>query len=203
MTLFINDAKPYLLDLDLKSESTLPILKSISAVLKENFWVLLACVFVSIICFLFYLLSKGKKAEEIVENKLIEIDPFEEAFEQMRLLAESSPRLAPKPFIFKLSEIIRLFIERQFKLPALEQTGEEFLRGIAKHSFLQQKFEKLLAEFVFKGDRIKYSSDTFVSGDLDDLLATAQRFVQQVRHELNLLKVQEKEDQILTPKTGS
>jgi len=189
--------------LDLKSESTLPILKSISAVLKENFWVLLACVFVSIICFLFYLLSKGKKAEEIVENKLIEIDPFEEAFEQMRLLAESSPRLAPKPFIFKLSEIIRLFIERQFKLPALEQTGEEFLRGIAKHSFLQQKFEKLLAEFVFKGDRIKYSSDTFVSGDLDDLLATAQGFVQQVRHELNLLKVQEKEDQILTPKTGS
>ena len=65
------------------------------------------------------------------------------------------------------------------------------------------KFEKLLAEFVFKGDRIKYSSDTFVSGDLDDLLATAQGFVQQVRHELNHLKIQEKEDQILTPKTES
>ena len=147
--------------------------------------------------------SKRKKAEEIVENKVIEIDPFEEAFEQMKLLAESSPRLAPKPFIFKLSEIIRLFIERQFKIPALEQTGEEFLRGIAKHSFLQQKFEKLLAEFVLKGDRIKYSSDSFLSRDLDDLLATAQGFVEQVRHELNLLKVLEKEEQILTQKTGS
>ncbi|NDH16291.1 MAG: hypothetical protein EBY48_04290 [Opitutae bacterium] len=185
------------------SESPLPILKSISAVLKENFWILLACVFASIFCFLFYLLSKRKKAEEKVEDKVIEIDPFEEAFEQMKLLAESSPRLAPKPFIFKLSEIIRLFIERQFKLPALEQTGEEFLRGIAKHSFLQQKFEKLLAEFVFKGDRIKYSPDSFVSEDLDDLLATAQGFVEQVRHELTLLKVREKEDQILTQKTGS
>jgi hypothetical protein len=203
MTLFINVTKPYLLDLDLRSESPLPILKSMSAVLKENFWVLLACVFVSIICFLFYLLSKRKKAEEIVENKVIEIDPFEEAFEQMKLLAESSPRLAPKPFIFKLSEIIRLFIERQFKIPALEQTGEEFLRGIAKHSFLQQKFEKLLAEFVLKGDRIKYSSDSFLSRDLDDLLATAQGFVEQVRHELKLLKVLEKEEQILTQKTGS
>ena len=203
MTLIINVAKPYLLDLDLMSESPLPILKSISAVLKENFWILLACVFASIFCFLFYLLSKRKKAEEKVENKVIEIDPFEEAFEQMKLLAESSPRLAPKPFIFKLSEIIRLFIERQFKLPALEQTGEEFLRGIAKHSFLQQKFEKLLAEFVFKGDRIKYSPDSFVSEDLDDLLATAQGFVEQVQHELNLLKVQEKENQILTQKTGS
>ena len=203
MTLFINVTKPYLLDLDLRSESTLPILKSVSEVLKENFWVLLACVFVSIICFLHYLLSKRKKAEEIVENKVIEIDPFEEAFEQMKLLAESSPRLAPKPFIFKLSEIIRLFIERQFKIPALEQTGEEFLRGIAKHSFLQQKFEKLLAEFVFKGDRIKYSSDSFLSGDLDDLLVTAQGFIEKVRHELKLLKVHEKEDQILTQINGT
>jgi hypothetical protein len=203
MTFSINTEKPYLLGLDLMTESPLPILKSISAVLKENFWVLLACVVVSIICFFFYLLSKRKKAEEIVENKVIEIDPFEEAFEKMKLLAESSPRLAAKPFIFKLSEIIRLFIERQFKIPALEQTGEEFLRGIANHSFLQQKFEKLLSEFVFKGDRIKYSPDSFVSEDLDDLLATAQGFVEQVQHELNLLKVQEKEDQILTQKTGS
>ncbi|MGA1101934.1 MAG: hypothetical protein ACO3VB_09220, partial [Opitutales bacterium] len=83
MTLFINVAKPYLLDLDLMSESPLPILKSVSEVLKENFGVLLACVFAFIICSLFYLLFKRKKAEEIVENKVIEIDPFEEAFEQM------------------------------------------------------------------------------------------------------------------------
>ena len=110
MTFSVNTEKPYLLGLDLMPESPLPILKSISAVLKENFWVILACVFVSITCFLFYLLSKRKKAEEIIENKVIEIDPFEEAFEQMKLLAESSPRLAAKPFIFKLSEIIRLFI---------------------------------------------------------------------------------------------
>ena len=105
---------------------SLPVLKSISAVLKENFWVLLACVFAIIISFLFTSCPK-EKAEEIIENKVIEIDPFEEAFEKMKLLAESSPRLAAKPFIFKLSEIIRLFIERQFKIPALEQTGEEFL----------------------------------------------------------------------------
>ena len=203
MTFSINTEKPYLLGLDLMTESPLPILKSISAVLKENFWVLLACVFAIIISFLFYLLSKRKKAEEIIENKVIEIDPFEEAFEKMKLLAESSPRLAAKPFIFKLSEIIRLFIERQFKIPALEQTGEEFLRGIANHSFLQQKFEKLLSDFVFKGDRIKYSPDSFISEDLDDLLATAQGFVEQVRHELNLLKVREKEDQTLTQKTES
>jgi hypothetical protein len=203
MTFSINAEKPYLLGLDLMTESPLPILKSISAVLKENFWVILACVFVSITCFLFYLLFKRKKAEEIIENKVIEIDPFEEAFKQIKLLAESSPRLAAKPFLFKLSEIIRLFIERQFKIPALEQTGEEFLREIAKHSFLQQKFEKLLSEFVFKGDRIKYPPDSFVSEDLDDLLATAQGFVEQVQQELNLLKVREKEDQTLTQKTGS
>ena len=67
MTFSINTEKPYLLGLDLMTESPLPILKSFSAVLKENFWVLLACVFAIIISFFFYLLSKRKKAEEIIE----------------------------------------------------------------------------------------------------------------------------------------
>jgi hypothetical protein len=194
MILFTNSQKPYLLDLNLVREPPLPVIRSISEILMGNLWIILSGFLVLGILLFFVFLSRRKKAEQIVEDKEIEVDPFQEALSQINLLSASSPRLPPKPFVFKLSEIIRLFIERQFKLPALEQTGEEFLREVSQHSFLKKNFEKSLAEFVQKGDRVKYSSDSFESKHLDDLLETARSFVEQTQQELTQERIETKHD---------
>ena len=67
----------------------------------------------------------------------------------------------PKPFVFRLSEILRVYVERLFKLPAMELTGEEFMREIATHSFFKNRYESTLMEFIEQEDRIKYSKEEF------------------------------------------
>jgi hypothetical protein len=120
-----------------------------------------------------------KKISPIEETKKTEpeIDPFTEALKQFNELSTSTPRPKAKPFIFKLSEILRIYVERQFKLPAMEKTGEEFIQEVSVHPLLRKKFEIPLREFVQRGDRIKYSAENFDSKELSSLLDSAREFV--------------------------
>ena len=63
-------------------------------------------------------------------------------------------QLEPKPFVFRLSEILRIYVQRRFKMPAMELTGEEFIVEIVSNPFFSGNYEKLLREFVNLGDRV-------------------------------------------------
>ena len=72
---------------------------------------------------------------------------------------------------------MRLYVERQFKLPAMEKTGEEFIHEVSIHPLLRQKFEIPLKKFVQRGDLIKYSAENFNAQELKSLLDSAREFV--------------------------
>jgi hypothetical protein len=74
-------------------------------------------------------------------------------------------------------------VERQFKIPALECTGEEFIQEISRHHLLRERFEEPLNQFVQKGDRMKYSTDQFDHKELDQLLVSARDFIEQAEEE--------------------
>ena len=76
MILFTNSQKPYLLDLNLVREPPLPVIRSISEILMGNLWIILSGFLVLGILLFFVFLSRRKKAEQIVEDKEIEVDPF-------------------------------------------------------------------------------------------------------------------------------
>ena len=86
--------------------------------------------------------------------------------------------MSPKPFIFRLSEILRIYVEKVFNVPAMELTGEEFMREIASHSFFKNRYDEILREFIRQGDRIKYSEENFEDGEMNLLMQTALHFVQ-------------------------
>ena len=97
---------------------------------------------------------------------------------------QGQKNINPKPFVFKLSEILRIYVERLFNLPAMELTGEEFLREISEHAFFKNRFEEVLKKFVEQGDSIKYSSDQNKGYDTKDLLDIALRFVNDTHQKL-------------------
>ena len=105
------------------------------------------------------------------------IDPYREALENIDELQQSHPRLHPKPFVFRLSEILRVYVEKLFKVPAMELTSEEFMREIVSHSFFRNRYEDLLREFVDRGDRVKYSTESMNQEEMNLLLNTALHFV--------------------------
>ena len=92
--------------------------------------------------------------------------------------------MSPKPFIFRLSEILRIYVEKVFNVPAMELTGEEFMREIASHSFFKNRYDEILREFIRQGDRIKYSEENFEDGEMNLLMQTALHFVQDTHEKL-------------------
>ena len=185
--------KPYLLDQNLEKDIPLPIFKSIGQILSEHMWVLI--IFAALLVALL-IIWKWKRKPDASAGKTTTpppIDPFEEAMRAFTKLESLQPRPAPKPYIFKLSEILRLYIERKFNLPAMEQTGPEFLQDIQQHPFLRKHFKENLHEFVLHSDRIKYSSEKFDDAELLSLLKSARSFVEEAqnKHEKELRKMQE------------
>ena len=178
--------KPYLLD-DLEKDIPLPI-KSIGQILSEHMWALI--IFAALLVALL-IIWKWKRKPDASAGKTTTpppIDPFEEAMRAFTNLESLQPRPAPKPYIFKLSEILRLYIERKFNLPAMEQTGPEFLKDIEQHPFLRKHFVQKL-HGCSASDRIKYSSEKFQDTELS-MLETARSFVRN-RNEEEQRRMQE------------
>jgi hypothetical protein len=82
-----------------------------------------------------------------------------------------------KPFVFRLSEVLRVYVQRCFALPAMELTGEEFLREVAEHKFFSKRYDDLLREFVDRSDMVKYSRESIDGEGLRLLLDSAVHFV--------------------------
>lgn len=189
-----SNLKPYLLDPNVLADTPLPIFKSFTDLIDENLWSILTILVILFTGIAFFIFKKKKIAEVIPQPRQDPIDPFKDALKQIESLAQTSPRPAAKPFIFKLSEILRLYVERQFNLPALESTGEEFIRKVSLHPLLRQKFETTLKLFVQRGDRIKYSTEHSNEKEVLELLQSARDFINQaqVEHESQIQQQREK-----------
>ena len=168
----------FLLDSDRLLDSPVPVSKGFFQIIKENTFLLTSIAFIFILTFLitFYLRKRKKTGIDDKEEKLI--DPYEEALSAITALKEEQSILSPKPFIFRLSEILRIYVEKVFNVPAMELTGEEFMREIASHSFFKNRYDEILREFIRQGDRIKYSEENFEDGEMNLLMQTALHFVQ-------------------------
>jgi cyanate lyase len=170
-------SKGYLLDLNREIDQPVPIFKSFSQVIQENLASILGIILILVIAFLIFLILRKNKKTDATEEIQVPIDPYEDALNEIQGLQKQNPPLSPKPFVFRLSEILRIYVERVFKVPAMELTGEEFMREIASHSFFNDRYDQVLREFIDQGDRIKYSQEDGDNEQMKLLLETALHFV--------------------------
>lgn len=169
--------KPHLLDPHVLSEAPVSIYKTIWQLCSENFFVILiffALVFFLLVIFFLLRRKKNKPTNEDTEEV---IDPYIEALEAIEALQKNKLKLGTKPFVFKLSEILRIYVQKKFNMPAMELTGEEFIIEIASNPFFSNTYEDLLKEFVDRGDRVKYSEETTDTSEINLLLDSALHFV--------------------------
>ena len=183
--------KPYLLDSSVQSDDPLSIYKSLWQILYENTTLILILVGVVLATIIFLLCKKKKKAEEPKLPVEITIDPYEEALQAIQELQANKTQIQPKPFVFRLSEILRIYVQRRFKMPAMELTGEEFIIEIVSNPFFSGNYEELLREFVNLGDRVKYSKETTEKSQINLLLDSAIHFVTDSHNRLKANEIEE------------
>ena len=172
-----NADKPYLLDPTVESDGPLTIYKSFWQILSENYsWIFILSLALIIIVIIFYFIRKRKKSSQ-TENIEESVDPYEEALLAIEELQGRKLKLEPKPFVFRLSEILRIYVQKRFQMPAMELTGEEFIVEIASNPFFSRNYEDLLRDFVDQGDRVKYSKEATESSQINLLLDSALFFV--------------------------
>ena len=176
--------KGYLLDSEREKDLPIPIFKSFSQLLEENlFFLILFCLILLSFSLVFLFIKRNKKTE-INQVDPEPSDPYEDALEGIRSLQSQNPPLQAKPFVFRLSEILRIYVERVFRVPAMELTGEEFMREIASNTFFKNRYDKILQEFIEQGDRIKYSKESTEDVQMMGLLDTALHFVKDTHAKL-------------------
>lgn len=169
--------KTYWLDPEVQKDQPAPLFKPLSQLLGENLLAIGLVAFALVCGLALWLYLRKRKVSEQDQITPPPIDPYAEALESIDELQQRHPRLQPKPFVFRLSEILRVYVEKLFKVPAMELTSEEFMREIVSHTFFRNRYEDLLREFLDRGDKVKYSTESMNQEEMHLLLNTALHFV--------------------------
>ena len=181
---FAQGKNPFL-DEKRERDDPLPLYKSFSEIFSENWWILATLGGLALLAGFAWWLHRRLRKNEIGEEEEISLrDPFEEAIEALDALDAKRHHMEAKPFAFRLSEILRVYVERRFAVPAMEQTGEEFLREVAEHKFFRNRYDDLLREFIDRSDMLKYSREGLDGEGLRLLLDSAGHFVRDTHRRL-------------------
>lgn len=101
------------------------------------------------------------------------------ALEQLGAMRGSDPvgTGRVREYYYRLSEIVRRYIELKFSLAAPERTTEEFLALLARDRKALHYDARKLGEFLEACDIVKYAAFTPIREDADAALSTATAFV--------------------------
>ena len=119
-----------------------------------------------------------RKRRQAVKEEFV---PRQNAVEEARERLEAARRLMLageiEAFYVAVSDAIRQYIERQFRLRAAEQTTEEFLQDMTRSQRLRPTHKELLADFLTQCDLVKFARFRPGPKEIEAVLAAATRFV--------------------------
>lgn len=150
--------------------------------LQDNLlWVLLAlgvCMFIAALWF--YLKKRNKKpAPEPVET-VPDIPPHELALRKLHALRDQKlwQQGAVKPYHSQLSDILRDFLERRYRIPAMEQTTDEIFAALAATGMPDGQKARL-RQVLTLADLVKFAREQPLHTDNEQSMAQAIDFVKE------------------------
>jgi len=149
-----------------------PILSPVNVPWPPWVWLLIGLgVLLLLIVIMMILRSMGR-------HRGIDVYPGPQlAIDALNALASRISKLKPYDFSIAVSDILRAYISRQFRLRATQQTSPEFLASISTHRDFTPEDRQLLGKFLERCDQIKFAGDDGTEEDSKELLAAALAFV--------------------------
>ena len=115
------------------------------------------------------------------ESEAVAIPAHEWALAQLDRLEQDRliDRNLVHEFFFRLSDIIRQYLERRFAISAPERTTQEFIREMRDYPVLSGEQQALLADFLRAADMVKFALHRPPRAESETALATARAFVKE------------------------
>lgn len=147
-------------------------------------WVALGVLIIGLI--LYFVLKKKK--EEVIEEIVPALPPFEEAMEKLQELDKKLlwQNNRVKAYYSELTEIVRGYIERELNIPALENTTDEIMdmlqelyrsNEIVTSKETVQKLKELLRE----ADLVKFAKSKPLSDEIEEDRKDAEEIVNKLK----------------------
>jgi len=146
-------------------------------VILPPWWVWVALVLALAAVVLVVWLVLRKRQQEAQEQFVPRQNAVEEARERLEAARKLMLAGEIEAFYIAVSDAVRQYIERQFRLRAAEQTTEEFLQDMARSQRLRPTHKELLEDFLTQCDLVKFARFRPGPKDMETVLAAATRFV--------------------------
>jgi hypothetical protein len=145
-------------------------------------WILLALAVIAAVVALVWYLRKRKKKEPVFRLKpRIILLPHEKALQELdklkaKLLWQNGK---VKEYYSELTEILRIYIEERFRVPALESTTAEILDGLGPNEECPVTALDNLGDLLLKADMVKFAKARPVPEENEKCFDLAVSFVRQ------------------------
>lgn len=90
-----------------------------------------------------------------------------------------------KEYYYRLSNIVRHYIENRFRLMAPERTTEEFLAEMITTHKLEQRHKQLISNFLEHCDLVKYAKYGPDNQEIEEAFDSAEKLVDETKEVLN------------------
>ena len=134
-------------------------------------WVLLALVIAAAAFFLW----RRMKLRKPVTKPQVAVPPHRKAKDRLRAAAELMSD--PYQFCSLVSDVLRTYVEERFNLHAPDRTTEEFMEELRTSQQLHVDHKSLLEDFLSRCDLVKFARFEPTEPELQSLLDSALRFV--------------------------
>ena len=148
-------------------------------------WIILALLLIGGL--VYYL--KTRKKEEVTEEELVALlPPYEEAIQKLQLLDEKLlwQNNEIKKYYSELTEIIRSYIEKELKVPALESTSDELIETLtdfneAKTIEANRDAIKKLNALLREADLVKFAKSKPLSHEIEEDRKDAEEVLNELK----------------------
>lgn len=132
------------------------------------------------------LVYKFKKRSKIQERQFIKRTPHETAYELLERLSKEDliAKGLVREYYYRITKILRHYIEARFGLLAPERTTEEFLTEMAHTNQLDATHKILIREFLERCDMVKYAKYGPSNLEIKETYDAAKRFIDETKERL-------------------
>ncbi len=166
----------------LPKEKMPPDIKDVKGVMGyfEINWLVLSGVLALFAIVAAFLMYKFRKKPQPVKL------PHESALEELEFARENFMRNSDiKEYYSAISDTIRRYIERSFKLKAPEMTTEEFLNSLRMSATLSLVLKldqkDLLRDFLNSCDLVKFAKYNPAKGEMESIYLAAKKFIEETK----------------------